>query len=225
MGYRTCTGSAVEELALVAGGDRLVAVEPAHDADLVAVGFAGDDDAQMGGVVVDREDLEGIGGLVADDGVARNEDRVLAAGQDDARGGEHAGTQFALGIIELRLQDEDARVRIHGGIDGGDLAVEIAVGVGGDAGDHGHAEFGAAGLLLRRLQLELHGADADDGGDLIGERDVLAGGHRAGRDVAVEGRANGGIGEGLFGLGELGADAFERGLRVFHGAVALRAPC
>ena len=72
-----------------------------------------------------------------------------------------------------------------------------------------------------RLQLELHGADADDGGDLIGERDVLAGGHGAGGDEAIEGRADGGVGERLFGLGELRADAFERGLGVLDGAPAL----
>ena len=70
--------------------------------------------------------------------------------------------------------------------------------------------FAAGGLLLRRLQLELHGADADDGGDLVGERDVLAGGHRAVGDEAIEGRADGGVGERLFGLRELGAHAFER---------------
>ncbi len=79
----------------------------------------------------------------------------------------------------------------------------------------------AGGLLFRRLQLQLHGADADDGGDLIGERDVLAGGHGARGDEAIEGRANGGVGERLFGLGELRADAFERGLGVLHGAAAL----
>ena len=69
----------------------------------------------------------GIGGLVADDGVARHEDGGLAAGQQDARGGEHAGPQFALGIVEAGFQDEDARVGVHRGIDGGDVAGEIAV--------------------------------------------------------------------------------------------------
>ena len=79
----------------------------------------------------------------------------------------------------------------------------------------------AGGPLLRRLQLQLQGADADDGGDLVGQRDVLAGGHRTRGDEAIEGRANGGVGERLFGLRELGAHAFERGLRVLHGAPAL----
>src|ERR1035441_3297230 len=59
------------------------------------------------------------------------------------------------------------------------------------------------GALLRRLQLQLHGADAHDGGDLVGQRHILARGHRARRDEAIEGRADGGIGKPLFGLSEL----------------------
>ena len=203
MGYRACTWGAVEQLALGTGGHGLIAGESVDDADLVAIHFAGDDHAEVGGIVVDGEDLVGIGGLVADHGVARHEDGAFAAGQQDARGGEHAGTQFALGVVEPGFQNEDARVGVHRGIDGGDLAGEIAIRVSGDARQDGHAEFAARGALLRRLQFQLHGADADDGGDLVGERHVLAGGHRARRDEAIEGRADGGIGETLFGLREL----------------------
>src|ERR1035438_5364833 len=82
-------GGAVEEGVLPAGGDGLIAVEPVDDADQVAIHFAGEDDAEAGGIVVDGEDLEGIGGFVADHGVARHEDGGLAAGQEDAGGGEH----------------------------------------------------------------------------------------------------------------------------------------
>ena len=131
MGYRACTWSGPARRRKArsgAGGDRLVAGEAVDDADLVALRFAGDDHAQARGVVVDGEELVGIGGLVADDGVARHEDGVFAAGQQDARGGEHAGPQFALGIVEPGLEDEDARVGIHRRVHGGHLAGEIAVG-------------------------------------------------------------------------------------------------
>ena len=118
MGYRASTAGclyrgAVEELALVAGGHGLVAGEPVDDADLVALHVAGDDHAEVRDVVVDGEDLVGVGGLVADHGVARHEDGAFAAGQQDARGGEHAGAQFGLGIVEPGFQDEDARVGVH----------------------------------------------------------------------------------------------------------------
>ena len=81
--------------------------------------------------------------------------------------------------------------------------------------------FAVRGPLFGRLQLQLHGADAHDGGDLVGQRHILSGGHGARGDEAIEGRADGGIGEGLFGLRELRAHAFERGLGIFHGAPTL----
>src|ERR1035441_7184283 len=73
--------SAVEELVQGACGHGLVAGESVDDADLAAIDFADDDHAEAGGVVVDGEDLVGIGGLVADYGVARHEDGAFAAGQ------------------------------------------------------------------------------------------------------------------------------------------------
>ena len=63
--------------------------------------------------------------------------------------------------------------------------------------------FAVGGRCSGVCSCELHGADPDDGGDLVGERHVLAGGDGAVGDEAVEGRADGGVGEGLFGLREL----------------------
>ena len=69
------------------------------------------------------------------------------------------------------------------------------------------------GALLGRLQIELQRADADDGRDLVGQRHVFARGHRPRGDVAIEGRADGGVGEGLLRLRELRLHAVERSLR------------
>src|ERR1035441_991074 len=69
-GLPCLNSGSVEEGVVGAGGDGLVAGEPVDDADLVALDFARDDDAEVGGIVVDGEDLVGIGGFVADHGVA-----------------------------------------------------------------------------------------------------------------------------------------------------------
>src|ERR1039458_1343416 len=55
---------AVEEPGLPADGYRLVAAESVDDADLIAIHFADDDYAEVGGIVIDSEDLVGIGGPV-----------------------------------------------------------------------------------------------------------------------------------------------------------------
>src|ERR1035441_2562334 len=92
MGYRawvTLSGllclncGAVEQRVVGAGGDGLIAAKPVDDADLVALDFARDDDAEVGGIVVDGEDLVGIGGFVADHGVARH--RTVLAPPDRQR--------------------------------------------------------------------------------------------------------------------------------------------
>ena len=67
------------------------------------------------------EDLIGIGGLVANHGRSRHEDRVLAARQQHARRGEHAGPQLRFRIIEARFENEDARIGVDRGIDGRSL--------------------------------------------------------------------------------------------------------
>ena len=61
------------------------------------------------------------------------------------------------------------------------------------------------GALLGGLQLEFQRPDPHDCGDLVGERHVHAGGHRAGGDVAIVGGADGGIGQGFFSLRQLRA--------------------
>src|ERR1017187_7459108 len=92
---------AVEERVVGAGGDGLIAGKPVDDADLVALDFARDDDAEVGGIVVDGEDLVGIGGFVADHGVARHEDGGFAAGQEDAGGVGSIATQLARRLTGL----------------------------------------------------------------------------------------------------------------------------
>jgi hypothetical protein len=59
-------------------------------------------------------------------------------------------------------------------------------------------------------KIELDGADADDGGDFVRERDVFAGRHRARSDEAIERRADFRIGERFFGLRDLRLYAVER---------------
>src|SRR5215831_3194592 len=66
-------GSAIVERALVAGSNGLVACEAACDPDEAAIGIAGDHDAEVRRVVIDREHLERVGSLIADDGIARHE--------------------------------------------------------------------------------------------------------------------------------------------------------
>src|SRR5579872_309907 len=134
-------GGAIEEFALMAGGDRLGSGKAAGDADLVAADVAGDDHAEVGGSVFDDEDLEGVGSLVADYGVARYEDGVFAAGQQHLGGGEHAGAQVAVRILKARLQNEDTGTGIDGRVERGDLSGEVAAGVCGYAGLDLHAQF------------------------------------------------------------------------------------
>ncbi len=83
------------------------------------------------------------------------------------------------------------------------LPLNSRSGIRRHARHHLHSEFHLRGALLGRLQLQLQNADADDGGDLVGQRHVHARGHGPRRDVAIEGRPDGGIGQRLFGLRQL----------------------
>ena len=187
-------GRAVEQLRQMIGGDRFLAGEAGKDADRIAVGLARQHDVEAGGVVFDDVDLIRVGRVIVNYRRARHEHRVLPTGQKHARGGEHAGAKFRLRIVKTRFENEGARIGIDRGIDGRHLAREVAVRERGDPGDHRHANAGAGTALLRGLQLQLHGADTDQRRDLVGERDMLARGHRARGNISVERRVNRSIG-------------------------------
>src|SRR5262249_50246859 len=157
----------------------------ASDADLVAADVAGNDDAQVGGPIFHHEDLEGVGSLVADDGVARDEDGVLASGQHHLGGGKHARAQIAVRGLETRLQNENAGTGIDRRVQCGDLTREVAAGVRGHARLDLHAQLHLRCPLFGSLQLQLEGADFDDGGDLVGEGHVDSSGNGAGGNVAI----------------------------------------
>ncbi len=71
----------------------------------------------------------------------RHEQPHAAAGQQDARGGEHAGLKRNVGVGKFGDHGEGARTGIDGGIDGRHAPLKNASGVAGNHGFHGHEIF------------------------------------------------------------------------------------
>ena len=107
--------------------------------------LASDHHAQARRAVFDGEDLVGVGGLVADHGAARHEDGVFAARQQHARGGEHAGAQFARSGFSKRASRMKTReLGSTEGLMAVTLPVKSRSGIGGDAGHHRHSQLARA---------------------------------------------------------------------------------
>ena len=75
---------------------------------------------------------------------ARHEDGVLAAGQQDARGGEHPGRSSPSGLSNLASTMKMRELGSTDGLMAVTLPVKSRSGIGGHAGDHRHRRFAPA---------------------------------------------------------------------------------
>ncbi len=79
-------GGAVEKIRLICGDDGFISGEAGLNAHGIAKSFADEDNAHASEAVIDHIDEVGVGGFIADNRVARNEDGVLATGENHSRG-------------------------------------------------------------------------------------------------------------------------------------------
>ena len=166
---------------------------------VVAVGFADQHDAQAGFAVLDRRRPDWNRWSCRESRPLRGTKTASSPPGSSTRAvANMPGFSAAFGFSKRASRMKTRELGSTDGLMAMTLPWNSRSGIRGDARHHRHRRVRARGALFRRLQLQLQGADADDGRDLVGQRDVFAGGHRARGDVAIEGRADGGIGQRLF---------------------------